>query len=380
VILLVAGGEVFAPGPRGPASVLALGGTIARIGDVDAAAARSLGVEVDVLDATDCFVLPGLIDPHVHLIGGSGEQGYGTWSPEIFLRELVAAGVTTVVGCLGVDTTMKTMATLAGKAKGLRQEGLTAYIYSGGYDVPPVTLTGSVRTDILFVNEVIGAGETAISDMRATQPSVAELARLASEAYIAGLLSGKAGVTHLHVGDGEARLQPVRNLLDAHAVEPASLYPTHVERSPALLKEAAALTRRGVFVDVDTVGNDLQQSLDGFVAAGGDLERLSVSSDAAITPPRQRLDQLGACVADAWPLERLLPLVTTTPAKVLKLHRKGRLQVGFDADVLVVSRDTLEPRHLIARGQVLMRDGALVREERFLQESRRRIHLDGKQA
>jgi len=381
LILLVTGGEVFTPAPGGRTSVLALNGAIARIGAVDTAAVDALGVPVETLDASGCLVVPGLIDPHVHLIGGSGEEGYSTASPEIFLGELVSAGVTTVVGCLGVDTTMKAMDALVGKAKALGEQGLSAYVYSGGYDVPPITALGSVRRDMILIDQVIGAGEIAIADRRSTQPSVPELARVAADAYVGGLLTGKAGVTHFHVGDGRERLLAVRRLLDEHDVDPSCLYPSHVERTPELLLEAAAITDRGVTVDVDTVGNDLAEALNAFVAHGGRLDHLTVSSDASVTPPRQRLNQLRTCVLDhEWPLEQLLPLATTTPARVLKLQRKGRLERGADADLLVLRRDTLEPVHVVAKGRVLMRDGAVTVQDRFLQTSARRIRLDGHEA
>jgi beta-aspartyl-dipeptidase (metallo-type) len=170
VILAVTGGEVFTPAPAGHGDVLAVNGAIARVGAVDSQTFEALNVPSRILDARGCLVLPGLIDPHVHLVGGSGEKGYNTASPEIFLEEIVTAGVTTVVGCLGVDTTMKAMDALVGKAKALCQEGLSAYLYSGGYDVPPVTAAGSVRRDMILINEVIGAGEIAIADRRSTPP------------------------------------------------------------------------------------------------------------------------------------------------------------------------------------------------------------------
>src|SRR3954470_11211312 len=62
MILVVSGGEAYAPAPLGTASVLALNGTIARIGEVNSQALAALDVEVDILDASDCFVVPGLID------------------------------------------------------------------------------------------------------------------------------------------------------------------------------------------------------------------------------------------------------------------------------------------------------------------------------
>jgi beta-aspartyl-dipeptidase (metallo-type) len=78
-----------------------------------------------------------------------------------------------------------------------------------------------------------------------------------SDAYVGGLVTGKAGVTHFHVGDGRDRLLPLRRLVDEHEIDPACLYPSHVERTPELLREAAEITGRGVTVDVDTVANDL---------------------------------------------------------------------------------------------------------------------------
>ena len=381
MILVVTGGELLTPAPAGAGDVLALNGAIARIGAVDAQTLETLNVPSQVLDAHGCLVLPGLIDPHVHLIGGSGEEGYNTASPEIFLEELVTAGVTTVVGCLGVDTTMKAMDALIGKAKALCHEGLSAYLYSGGYDVPPVTAAGSVRRDMILINEVIGAGEIAIADRRSAQPTVPELARLVSDAYVGGLVTGKAGVTHFHVGDGRDRLLMLRRLLDEHEIAPSCLYPSHVERTPELLREAAEITRRGVTVDVDTVGNDLAQSFEVFLEHGGSLAHLTVSSDASVTPPVQRLNQLRTCVLNhGRTLEQVLPLVTTNVARVLKLQRKGRIEPGADADLLVLRRETLELVHVVAQGRVLMQDGVMTQQDRFLHKSARRIRLDGQEA
>src|SRR3954468_17228269 len=105
---------------------------------------------------------------------------------------------------------------------------------------------------MLFVPEVIGAGEIAISDARSTEPTNGELARLVRDAYVGGLLTGKSGVTHFHVGSGKKRLQPLRYLLEEYEIEACSLYPTHVDRSDELMLEAIELSQRGVTVDIDT--------------------------------------------------------------------------------------------------------------------------------
>jgi beta-aspartyl-dipeptidase (metallo-type) len=378
MLTLIENGEIYAPEPQGRRNVLLLGNRIARVGEVDRRAVEALGLELSVIDATDCFVTPGLIDPHEHLLGGSGEQGFSTQTPEIFLGELISAGITTVIGCLGVDTTTKTMPGLLARAKALHEEGLTAYIYTGGYNVPPTTLTGSVRQDILFIHEVIGAGEIALSDLRAAEPEARELARLVSEAYIGGMLSGKAGITHFHVGDGRGRLELLRRLLDEYEVEPAWLYPTHVERSAALMEEAAELTRKGVTIDIDTVEEDLAKWLGFYLDRGGDAARLTASSDASISSPRTLYAQVRDCIInERFAVELVLRLVTSNTARVLNLDSKGSLVAGKDADLLVIRKDSFELRDVIAGGRRLMIDGELIVSERFLKHSNRRISLDG---
>jgi beta-aspartyl-dipeptidase (metallo-type) len=378
MMLLIEGAEIFAPEPRGSQAVLAVAGVIARIGSVDRRAIEASGLPVEAIDATGCILTPGLIDPHEHLLGGSGEGGWATQTPELALGEIAASGITTVVGCLGTDTTTKTMPGLLAKAKAFNEEGITAYIYSGGYNVPPVTLTGSVRNDMMFVPEVIGAGEIAIADKRSTAPTLPELARLVQDAYVGGTLSGKAGVTHFHVGEGPERLKLLRGLLDEFAVEPPYLYPTHVERNEALMMEAIELTHRGVAVDVDTVEHDLPRWLRFFVDNGGDLQRLTVSSDAAVNSPRTLVEQLQSCVKQhGFAFEDVLPLFTSNTARVLKLDRKGQIKEGADADLVIWERDGMRVRDVIARGKPVVRNGRLCVTERFLKESNREVHFSG---
>ena len=378
MLTLIENGEVFAPERRGKTSVLLGAEKILKIGDINRQLLESLHFKLDVIDATDCIVTPGFIDPHEHLLGGSGEEGFATQTPEIHATEIICCGITTVVGCLGVDVTMKTMAGLLAKAKALVEEGVSAFIWSGGYDVPPATITGTVRNDIMFIKEIIGAGEIAISDERSTDHDPLDLARLVIDTHNGGMLSRKAGVTHFHVGEGEKRLEPLRNLLENFPIKPEWIYPTHINRNEKLMREAIELAKQGSFVDIDTTEEDLPKQLRFYLDNGGPPEKLTVSTDASITSPGNLLSQVRSCVLEhKFPLEQILPLVTVNTATVLRLVEKGLLEEGKAADILVLRKESLEIKDVIAGGRRLFKNGRLNFTEDFLKESNRRVRLEG---
>jgi beta-aspartyl-dipeptidase (metallo-type) len=380
MLTLIKDGQVYDPKPLGQTSILLVDGKIGRVGEVDQAALERSGLELQVIDAAGCLVTPGLIDPHEHLLGGSGEDGFSTQSPEIQFSEIVSAGITTVVGCLGVDTTMKTLPGLLAKVKGLCEQGLTARMWTGGYNIPPTTLTGTVRNDILFVAEVIGCGEVAISDERSTEPEPRELARVVNDAHVGGKLSGKAGVTHFHVGNTERRLQCLREITDRKVFQtcPEWLYATHVQRNEDLLLQAIELAQQGVHLDFDVVERDLAKWLTFYCEHGGPLDRLTVSSDASESSPRTLFDQLRSCVLEhGFSLEQMLPHFTSNTARILQLKSKGSLEPDKDGDLLVLDPGTLEIRDVIARGKCMISNGKLQAEEHFLKDSERRIELYG---
>lgn len=86
------------------------------------------------------------------------------------------------MGILGTDSVTRSLENLVAKLEALEDEGITTYMWTGAYRMPPVTLTGSVQKDMCVVKKVIGVGEVAISDHRGSQPSVNEIAHLVSDA------------------------------------------------------------------------------------------------------------------------------------------------------------------------------------------------------
>jgi len=381
MFILIENGEVYAPERRGETSILLVNDRIERIGDIDRRALDALGVEHEVIDAAGCVVIPGLIDVHEHLLGGSGEGSLALQTPMLFPSELVRAGVTTVVGTLGVDTTMKTISGLLARVKALHEEGLTAFMWSGGYNVPPTTVTESIRDDMLFIEECIGAGEIAISDERGLNQSGQELAKLVRDVHVGGLLSGKSGLTHFHVGEEETRLEPLRELIDDFHVKPEWLYPTHVQRNEKLLREAIDLANAGARVDFDVVNEDVAKWLRFYLDNGGPIESLTISSDADSSTPDIFFEQIRGLVTEhRFALEMVLPLVTSNPADCLKLDDKGHLRPGCEADIIVMDRRSLDIREVIARGKRMVANGSLAFRERYLEKSKRAVAIVGDEA
>lgn len=375
--------DVYAPHHVGKCDVLCTKDQILRIGKIDHRKLFELGIEVETVNLHGNILLPGIIDPHMHLLGGSGENGgFSSQTPEIALSEIVEAGITAVVGTLGVDTTMKTMSGLLAKVKGLRDEGLSAYMWTGGYDVPPVTILNNAKNDIMFIEECIGAGEIAVSDPRSMEPVPEKLARVIVDAHNGGMLSGKAGRTHFHVGPGVRMMQCIWDVLEfAPDIKPEWIYPTHIERTPKLIKEAIKLTKKGSFVDMDTTEEKLSEHLETYVDEGGDLNKLTLSSDASKTSPSNTLKEIQKCVRKKqFKLHEIWKLVSVNTAENLKLKGLGELREGGKPSIVVLDRKSYDLVHTLSSGRFHVKDGSLATKEKFLEESNRDIELKGEEA
>ncbi len=238
--------EIFAPESLGICDVLVAGQKIVAILDhIEIPSA----LYVEVIDCVGMRMIPGLIDAHVHIAGAGGEGGPATRTPEIQLSRLLEAGVTTVVGCLGTDGLTRSVESVLMKAKGLRQEGVSAWIYTGSYQVPVTTILGDVGKDIAMIDEVIGTGEIAISDHRSSVPSVNELIRIAAHSRVGGMLGGKAGIVNIHMGDAENPFQPIYDAVSQSELSFKQFLPTHCNRNHYIFEEAKEYGKKG-YVDI----------------------------------------------------------------------------------------------------------------------------------
>jgi beta-aspartyl-dipeptidase (metallo-type) len=375
MLVLIRGAQVYAPEPLGCLDLLLAGGRIVAMAPRIEPGA---GTGVHVIEARGRLAIPGLVDSLVHVSGGGGEGGFATRTPALAPGQALAAGVTTLVGALGTDDVTRSHADLLASCRALSAHGLSAYALTGSYRVPVQTLTGSVRDDLVLVPDIIGVGEVAVADHRGSQPSAAELARIGSDARVGGMLAGKRGTVLVHVGDAAEGLALLHEVSDRYPVPVTQWHPTHINRSTALLDQAAAWVARGGTVDLTTStspelidAGDIpaDQALVTLLQAGIPASRVTLSSDGQASLPHfdaqgqlQGLEiadvatlhaTLVAAVRGAGlPLEQVLATVTATPADVWGLARKGRLAAGADADVLLLAPGSLAIEAVFASGQL----------------------------
>jgi beta-aspartyl-dipeptidase (metallo-type) len=388
MLTLIRQGTVFAPDPLDKKDILISGDKIAAVcepGQIDIK-----GIDIKTIDASDKIITPGLIDSHVHILGGGGEGGPATRAPEITVEDIIECGVTTVIGCLGTDGTTRHMESLLAKARGLEEEGITTFIFSGSYQIPPPTLTGSIRSDLIHIDKVIGAGEIAISDHRSSQPTYEEFARLAADCRVGGMLGGKAGILHLHLGDGPRKLEMLFRLIKETEIPVTQLIPTHVNRNKSLFDDAIQFIQCGGFIDV-TAGNNpaagenngvsIKSAIQTCLEQKSSLSQVTISSDSngsmpvfdekgnlhglTIASQKSLLENIRYLVKkNILKLHDAIKPLTINPAIFYKLQQKGEIKINKDADLILLDTD-LNITDSFARGRQMMSDKKLLARGTF---------------
>ena len=381
--LLIKNADLYAPEPLGRQDILMIGEQVALVANEISGGVP--GLETEVMDAAGRKVIPGYVDQHVHIIGGGGESGPYSRTPEVQLSAVTTAGVTTVVGVLGTDGTTRHLESLLAKARALDTEGITAYILTGSYEVPLNTILSDARRDIIVIDKVLGIGEVSISDHRSSLPSRDEIKRIASQARLGGMLSGKAGVLQFHMGSGKAGLTEVFAVLDETEIPAKHFIPTHVNRDEGLFRQAMDLARRGGYMDI-TSGIRKKDGFSGGIEpsvairmcweAGVPMDHVTMSSDGnggmSLTLPdgSQKLlvaqlaslheEVRDAVLTEGVPLETAIRVAGENPARANGLWpRKGTLRPDSDGDLLILD-EGMYIDTVVARGHVMVRGGKAV--------------------
>ncbi len=380
---LIKGAEIFAPQYLGKKDILFGAGKILAIAD-------SIDIpknwNIDILDATGLKLIPGLIDAHVHIAGAGGEGGPHTRTPEIYLSQLIHGGVTTVIGCLGTDGMTRSVESILMKVKSLRAEGISAWMYTGAYQVPTPTITGDVGRDIALIEEIIGVGEIAISDHRSSVPTLNELIRITEHARVGGMIGGKAGIVNIHMGDAQNPFKPLYDAVANSELKLKQFIPTHCNRNDYIFEDAKEYGKKG-YIDITTSSYPYYpeyeikpaKTLKLLMDAGVPIEHITFTSDACgslpdfdpVTGELIRLEMglpaanlrelVDAVTVENLPLEIAVKVLTSNVADILKLKNKGRIEVEKDADMVLLNKD-YQVCNVVANGEFLKRDGKLLKK------------------
>lgn len=336
---------------------------------------------LETIDLKGAKLVPGLIDQHIHVTGGGGEGGWQSRCPELVFSELVRAGVTTFLGVSGTDSMSRSIENLLAKVRGLAAEGASGWLWTSNYAFPPTTITRDVKTDLFAIPEVLGV-KIALGDHRSSWPTTDELLRLASEVRIAGMLTGKVGFVHVHLGDRPTAFDLMEACI-ATGIPAKHFRPTHTGRHPEVFRRACEFAKAGGIMDITTGGGNYlgtaAETLRAALAAGVPAERITLSSDGHGSMPRfnDAGEMVGLAVglincnketigelAKDLGLETALRFMTTNVAHALNLTEKGAIVPGADADMLVVD-DAFEPQWVFMRGRIAMREGELLMKGAF---------------
>ena len=389
MISIIKGCNVYAPKYLGVKDVLIAGGKIEGI--YDEVNIQNELIKIEVIDGKNKLLFPGFIDSHVHIIGGGGEGGYNTRTPEIELSSLIEAGITTVVGCIGTDGVCRSLKSLVAKVKALREDGISSYCFTGSYEVPVNTVTDSIKSDLMLIEEIIGVGEIALSDHRSSQPSFDQFVNLVAQSRVGGLLSSKAGIVNVHLGGGNRRLKYLFDLIDKTEIPPTQLLPTHINRNKDLFEMGLEYVKKGGVIDL-TTSCDLEhlekseiragEALKVFIDQNLPIEHLTFSSDGNGSMPRfdeeGHLIGLGICSVGTLyrevrfaitrknvPIEEVIKVITSNVAEILKLKDKGTIECGKDADLVIVDENSLEIDMVFAKGMKMVEGGKAIKRGVF---------------
>lgn len=392
-MILIKNADIYSPTPLGRKDIL-IGGE--KIIAIENNIELSKSVPHKVIDATNLIALPGIIDTHVHFAGAGGEGGPSTRTPEMVLSQMIEGGTTSVVGLLGTDGITRSVESVLMKAKSLKEEGVSAWIMTGSYQIPITSITGDYAKDIAIIEEVIGVGELAVSDHRSSVPTTAELAKIAGNARVAGMLAGKAGVLGMHLGDSDEyslhptnAFQPIYDVCNSSMIPIKQFVPTHCNRNHTIFKNAKEFAKKGGITDMTTSSYKyypeyeikpskvLKEFLDDSIT----LDNVTFTSDGNGSLPDFDEDgnltglTLGALssildeITDAVkieniPIEKAISVATSNPAKVFKLKGKGHIKENYDADILMLDKD-YKPFNVIARGSLMMFESKIIKKGTF---------------
>jgi imidazolonepropionase-like amidohydrolase len=408
-ILIHAGRLLAVPGqpPRGNTTLTIVDGKITAVTDGFTAAADP---SVQVINLENKFVLPGLIDSHVHLTSDAGGvaaqlEGVTKSPPELAFqaagngRKTLMAGFTTVrnlgdgdgvvlalrdainagtqMGPRILDAGMAISATSGhtDDALGYRDELRDYFSHGGntcdgadgcrkavrlqigrGVDVIKMAITGGVNSRI-----GTGLGKQMFDD---EAQAIVDTAKL----------YGKKVAVHAHGADGvnlalRAGADSIEHgtLLDEESIKlflktGAYYVPTlstvngYIERLAKDPNAYAPAVKAKVLWRIQVTGESLKKSFPRGV-------KIAFGTDAGVSKHGRNADEFELMVKYGMPAAAAIKAATVTAAELLGLSADiGTLEVGKRADIIAVSGDPLQDVTVLKSVQFVMTNGFVAKE------------------
>lgn len=378
-ILLIKNAHVYAPKDLGICDVLMVNDKVAAIG-----ADLTPNIPgLETIEAKGKILTPGFFDQHIHVTGGGGEGGPATRTPELVLSELIACGTTSVVGVSGTDYISRSIPNLLAKVRGLKDEGISAWMYTSNYHYPPTTLTGSVGTDLYYIPEVLGC-KIALGDHRSSFPTEQQILALLTEIRVSAMTIGKIGFLHVHTGNIPGAFEMYDEIV-ARGFPIKHIRPTHCGRIRYVFDTAVKFAKKGGWIDITTGASCCfdhpAQAIMEALDAGVESTHLTFSTDGHGSVPRfnEKGDMIGLGVGgvDAnlrevkrlieeykMPISQAVTFISSNVAGALGLPDQGIVKEGACANACLFD-ENLNLTDVIARGRVMMKAGTIIGKGTF---------------
>jgi len=402
--IVIQGKRVLTPEGLRSASIHIDGERIARVAEFD-----DVPTGVEIVDAGDHIVMPGVIDTHVHV----NEPGRTEWEGfDCATRAAAAGGVTTILdmplNSIPATTTVAALETKrkaargktvvnveyiggvipgnSGELEGLRDAGVRAFkcfLSPSGVDEFPAVTESDLR-EAFPILERLGiplmvhaedpsllrpgppGGSLRYRDWLASRPAEAERSAIEMLVRLMEWCPARVHIVHLSsamsldvVRAAKARGLPITVETCPHyltfAAEEIPDGATEYKCAPPIrsVEEREALWAALIASDIDLVASDhspcppiLKEPDSDFFAAWGGIASLQISLSAVWTGARAR------GVAP----ETIAEWMTVGTARLAGLSdRKGKIAEGFDADITIWNPDAsfvvngaeLEHRHAV---------------------------------
>ena len=196
--------------------------------------------------------------------------------------------MTPFLGVSGTDSMSRSIENLLAKVRGLKQEGASGWMWTSNYSYPVTTITDSVKTELFAIPEVLGV-KIALGDHRCSFPSMEEVRSIVADVRVAGMLTGKTGFVHVHLGDYTSSFDIFDGIV-ASGLPIKHIRPTHVARHPAVFERAMGFAKQGGWIDITTGGGNYMgcaaDAYDMAVENGVPVNRITMSSDGHGSMPR----------------------------------------------------------------------------------------------